>query len=1068
MCRTIISMLFLLVPGLALGQDSFVNFETPHVTPLALSSDGERLYAVNTADDRLEVFDTSGATPVWIGSISVGFDPVSVRLRTDSEAWVANHVSDSISVIDLDSGNVVRTIETEDEPCDIVFAGSPERAFVSCSQVNRVLVFDPANPAAAPAVVPIDGEDPRAMAVSVDGSEVYVLVFESGNGSTILGGGSQMGGGFPPNVVSDSSGPYGGQNPPPNDGTDFDPPQNPTNPAPPAVGLIVKKDGAGQWMDDNGGDWTDLVSGSSAGLSGRPVGWDLPDHDVAIIDTSTLSVDYSSRVTNLCMALAVQPLSGDVTVVGTDATNEVRFEPILKGRFLRVELGFVDPSGPATTSVVDLNGHLDYSVSTLPQSTRDIALGDPRGIVWNAAGTRAYVSGMGSNNLVVLDGNGARAGASPTIEVGEGPTGLALDHASGRLFVLNKFEATISVVDVGAEVEVARVPFYDPSPAAIKLGRKHLYDTHKNSGLGHVACGSCHIDARMDQLAWDLGDPAGEMKPLTGNLAANIPLLSAGFEDWHPMKGPMTTQTLRDIIGKEPLHWRGDRDGIEEFNDAFIGLQGDDEDLTASEMQEFEDFLETIHFPPNPFRDLDNDLPTALPLTGHYTTGRFGPAGLPLPDGNAVIGLSRYRTGALDVVECVTCHTLPTGLGTDMELVGFTPTQIPPGPNGERHHALISMDGSTNVTMKIPHLRNMHEKVGFETTKTSNSSGFGFLHDGSVDSIARFVAEPVFSLTSEQDVADQVAFMLAFAGSDLPLGSTSDILELPGPPSRDAHAAVGRQSTQRDGSSPDPGQLAFLASLEALADAGEVGLIVKGRLSGLARGFTYAGSNSYQSDRAAETYTTNLLTGLAAPGSELTWTVVPLGSEERAGIDRDEDGFFDRDELDACTDPADPGSVPGAVGASYCPGDGSAAACPCGNEATSAGGCLNSTGAGAVLCAGGSPSISADDLTLSMSSVPENQFGIFFSGDTVIGPLPFGDGFRCAGGNVFRFPILNSGATGTITFGSVVGFSNSSFGAVGQITTGSTWNYQGWYRDPAGPCSSSFNLTNALAITYAP
>src|SRR5207249_3815272 len=38
---------------------------------------------------------------------------------------------------------------------------------------------------------------------------------------------------------------------------------------------------------------------------------------------------------------------------------------------------------------------------------------------------------------------------------------------------------------------------------------------------------------------------------------------------------------------------------------------------------------------------------------------------------------------------------------------------------------------------------------------------------------------------------------------------------------------------------------------------------------------------------------------------------VPPGSGQRVGIDRDEDGFFDRDELDAGSDPADAASIPG-------------------------------------------------------------------------------------------------------------------------------------------------------------
>lgn len=77
--------------------------------------------------------------------MQVGLEPVTVRARTDSEAWVVNHISDSVSIVDLDAMHVVATIYPGDEPCDVVFAGQPELAFVSVSQENRVLVFDPTN-----------------------------------------------------------------------------------------------------------------------------------------------------------------------------------------------------------------------------------------------------------------------------------------------------------------------------------------------------------------------------------------------------------------------------------------------------------------------------------------------------------------------------------------------------------------------------------------------------------------------------------------------------------------------------------------------------------------------------------------------------------------------------------------------------------------------------------------------------------------------------------------------------------------------------------------------------------
>lgn len=913
-------LLTLAITSVSAAQ-SFVNWETPHVHPLDITPDGTRLLAVNLADAQLEVFDISTGTAILTGSVPVGIDPVSVRARTDTEAWVVNHLSDSISVVDLQTGHVVRTLPTDDEPADVIFSGASQRAFVSCSQTDSVLVFDLTAIDSPPSRIDIEGEDPRALAYDAVRDQVYAAVFESGNRSTILGGGSTMAAGFPPNVVTNPAGPHGGVNPPPNDGAGFTPAQNGANPTPPTVGLIVKQNGAGQWMDDNSGDWTDLVSGPNASLSGRVPNWELIDNDVAIIDATTLDVTYATHLMNICMAIGVNPANGEITIVGTDATNETRFEPVLRGQFIRVNVGRVHPDTGATIDVRDLNQHLSYG-TTLPfvpisQTERDKSLGDPRAIVWNAAGTRGYIAGMGSNNLVMIDDGGTRVGRAidandVTIEVGEGPTGLALDEARDRLYVLNKFSGTISVVDLVTELEIAQVGFHDATPFAIKQGRKHLYDTHKNSGMGQIACASCHIDSRMDRLAWDLGDPSGDVKLFNQNCAPGN-----NCEDWHPMKGPMTTQTLQHIIGLEPHHWRGDRTGIEEFADAFHVLQGDENPLPTGpptdEMQEFEDFLATIHFPPNPFRNFDNTLPTDLPLPGHFTTGRFGPEGLPLPNGNAVNGLNAYRTAGLDGVQCVTCHTLPTGAGPDQRLVGFAFQPFPIGPDGEHHVAIVSVDGSTNVSIKIPQLRNQYDKVGFNMTQPRSRAGFGVLHDGSVDSIARFVNEPVFSVSSDQMTADLVAFMLAFAGSDLPQGSPTDLLEPPGPPSLDTHAAVGTQVTLVDVATAPPEVISLLNSMLSLANTGDVAVIVKARIGGELRGGRFS-AGVFQMDRVGETITAVALRTMAAAGSEQTYTVVPLGTQTRLGIDRDEDGFFDRDELDACSDSADPISVPGTNG----------------------------------------------------------------------------------------------------------------------------------------------------------
>ena len=882
----------LLCATASFASGSFVNWENPHVHPIDLTPSGDLLLVVNTPDNRLEVFDLTSGLPRSLASVPVGLDPVSVRARNDDQAWVVNHVSDSVSVVDLGTMSVIRTLPTLDEPADVVFAGDPARAFVSCSQVNRVMVFDPDAVEPLPEIVRIDGEDPRALAVSPDGDRVYAAVFESGNATTILAG--SVPGAV--EVVDHPDGPYGGVNPPPNSESGFEPPLNPGIPDPDPGSLIVRKSDDGRWLDDNGADWTEFVSGSRSELSERPEGWDLPDYDLAVIDAASLQVGYVPRLMNSNMAVAVQPGSGRVAVVGTDATNEIRFEPNIKGTFVRVNLALVDADS-VEAEILDLNPHLTYETSIVSQAERDLSLGDPRGIVWNADGTRAYVTGMGSNNVVILDEDGHRVVGRSTIEVGEGPTGVVLDDARDRLYVVNKFEASVSTIALDTDLEIDRVEFFDPSPEAIKAGRKHLYDTHETSGLGQASCASCHLDSRLDRLAWDLGDPTGEMKPSNDqNVGLWNPILRIGFRDWHPMKGAMLTQTLQDIIGLEPFHWRGDRDGIEEFNDAFESLLGDDEQLTDEEMQEFEDFLATIHFPPNPFRRIDNSLPTDVPLPGHFAgTDRFAPRGTPLPNGNAQRGVEIFTFPRLtDGFACSGCHTLPTGLGPNKRLTrGGVLEDIPPGPNGELHLGLQSgiLDVGFTGTIKMQQLRNMHERVGFETTQKNNLSGFGYIHDGSVDSLARFMEG--FAIDNLQEVADLVAFMLAFAGSDLPepLGTR---FEPEGPPSQDTHAGVGKQTTV-DGELR-PIQERFLRGAVAMAENGKIDLVAKGLHEGVMRGYAYAGGARFQSDRTDEALTVDELLGRAAPGSELTFTIVPHGSGLRIGIDRDEDGIPDGDE----------------------------------------------------------------------------------------------------------------------------------------------------------------------------
>ena len=100
-----------------------------------------------------------------------------------------------------------------------------------------------------------------------------------------------------------------------------------------------------------------------------------------------------------------------------------------------------------------------------------------------------------------------------------------------------------------------------------------------------------------------------------------------------------------------------------------------------------------------------------------------------MPPGDALRGFQMYHppsstnpNGAtLDgAFACATCHAVPTGMATDRQWNGssFVPPNPPlPSPNGEKHHGLVSVDGSSSISMKVPHLRNQYEKVGYEATQ---------------------------------------------------------------------------------------------------------------------------------------------------------------------------------------------------------------------------------------------------------------------------------------------------------------------------------------------------------------
>jgi len=909
----------------AAPKSSFTLFESGQVRPLALSPNGKLLFACNTPDNRVEIFRVTrqGLRPQ--GAIPVGLEPVAVAARSDHELWVVNHLSDSVSIVQLPDdavnpgedqgdgagrrrigspGRVVKTLLVGDEPRDIVFAGpNHDRAFITTAHRGQncgfdpelttpglgradVWVFDANHPGGGLGGAPLTRitlfcDTPRALAVSPDGTRVYAAGFLSGNRTTSI---------FEQNVTA------GGGTPPPN--TNFAGiPQAPT-------GLIVKFNGS-HWVDELNRVWDSQVKFS------------LPDKDVFVLDASAnppVAVSGPSGVYTgvgtVLFNLAVNPKNGHVYVSNTDAQNDKRFEGpgTFAGHTVRGHLaesritvlaGGVSPR--------PLNKHINYSncCDPAPNEENQKSLAFPVGMEVTTDGSTLYVAALGSSKVGVFsteqleDDSFTPSEANQIPVSGGGPTGLALDEPRGRLYVLTRFDNAISIVDLATKSEVDHVRMFNPEPAHIVRGRRFLYDASFSSAHGDSACASCHIFGDFDGLAWDLGTP--DSSELSNAGIFTVPPEPFGVSrNFQPLKGPMTTQSLRGLANHGAMHWRGDRQNnsvpsvqpdqgafdevsaFEKFNVAFPSLNGRSDQISEEDMKAFTRFVLEITYPPNPIRNLDDS------LTPSQQAGQ-----------DLFFNKNRKTDAAF---ECNGCHVLNRNGNAEfgVDKPGFF------GTDGR-----FSFEFEPQI-FKIPHLRNLYQKVGrFGQAKAplflpespdpavdnaftgDQIRGFGFLHDGSVDALTRFHGSVVFmqrgpGTLGPLDTGNPEGIPPTAAGflervnlSEFLLAFDSNLKPI-----------VGQQVTL----SSDNGTLADprVNLMIARADAGDCELVAK--LGN--RGWLYVGGGKFQPDRrgAALMTTADLRSLSHNPGNEITFTCVPPGSGSRIGIDRFERGRLDSDE----------------------------------------------------------------------------------------------------------------------------------------------------------------------------
>ncbi len=147
----------------------------------------------------------------------------------------------------------------------------------------------------------------------------------------------------------------------------------------------------------------------------------------------------------------------------------------------------------------------------------------------------------------------------------------------------------------------------------------------------------------------------------------------------------------------------------------------------------------------------------------------------------------------------------------------------------------------------------------------------------------------------------------------------------------------------------------------------------------------------------------------------------------------------------------------------------------CGNH-YAAGGCTNSTGVGAHLYGRGSTSIAADELTFRVVGLPPNAPALLFMGGGALNApyAPLFGGLLCIGSGgvgLFRFPVRDSGAAGSIVEGPGLAAWSQSLPSAGHFLPGDTWFVQCFYRDllgGVGSCGVGANLSDALRVELIP
>ena len=236
---------------------------------------------------------------------------------------------------------------------------------------------------------------------------------------------------------------------------------------------------------------------------------------------------------------------------------------------------------------------------------------------------------------------------SARIPVGHNPRGLVLSPDGGRLYVANRLDDSITVIDTQNNTVANTIDLGGPKNIdALRRGERLFY-TAGFAFQGQFGCANCHLDATIDGLQWDL-EPDGFGKDIVDN------------------------RSLENLAGTEPFKWNGGNPDMptecgprtEKF---FFRSQS----FTDQQLTDLVTFVYSLPYRPNRYRLPDGELTPAQERGKTIFERTKSKSGSPIAEAN----------------QCSYCHSGPkytnqkqidvgTGKGTDRSPIIDVP-QLP-------------------------------------------------------------------------------------------------------------------------------------------------------------------------------------------------------------------------------------------------------------------------------------------------------------------------------------------------------------------------------------------------------